>query len=151
LDCPNLFLSDYSGSKSHRNGLCYVAGRDDWVNQKLLKSDYEELESFGETLLNEVHDRYPELRSVADNFSLETALCSYKKLYRTKRGRYMGYYLDRQSEEIMKAEQDGWNGIEWEVLWQARTEVIGDLAPRHAKENKSKMALFHDEGTFHYI
>lgn len=151
LDCPNLFLSDYSGSKSHRNGLCYVAGQDDWVSQKLSKTEYEELETFGETLLNEVHERYPELRSVADNFSLETALCSYKKLYRTKRGRYMGYYLDRQSEEIMKAEQDGWNGIEWEVLWQARTEVIGDLAPKHAREDKTKMALFHDEGTFHYV
>ena len=63
----------------------------------------------------------------------------------------MGYYLDRQSEEIMKAEADGWNGIEWEVLWQARAEMLDEqLAPRYAKEDKAKMALYLEEGAFHY-
>ena len=115
LDCPTLFLSDYAGSKSHRNGLCYAAGKDEWVNAKLTKEQYQWLEDFGADVLKEVRQTVPE----ADNFSMETALCSYKKLYRTKRGRYMGYYLDRQAEEIAKAEKDEWSGIEWEVLWQS--------------------------------
>lgn len=147
LNCPTLFLSDYSGSKSHRNGLCYVAGKDDWVNEKLSTDQYQWLEDFGAEVLEETQLIVPE----ADNFSMETALCSFKKLFRTKRGRYMGYYLDRQSEEIMKAEADGWNGIEWEVLWQARVEMLnGQIAPRYAKEDKSKMSLYLEEGGFHY-
>ena len=151
IECPTLFLSDYSGSKSHRSGLCFSAGRDEWVGQRLTAEEYDWLEGYGKSLLEEVKSDYSEVAHLADNFSMETCLCSYKKLFRVKRGRYMGYYLDRQSEEIMKAEQDGWYGIDWEVLWQGRHEVIGDnLAPREAKEDKEKMTLFHDSGTFHY-
>ena len=86
-----------------------------------------------------------------DNFSMETALCAYKKLWRVKRGRYVGYYLDRQSEEIQKAEQDGWQGIHWDVLWQAREEVVGGLlAPKNAIVSKDKMYLFTESGSFHH-
>jgi hypothetical protein len=82
---------------------------------------------------------------------METALCAYKKLWRVKRGRYVGYYLDRQSEEVMKAESDDWYGIDWNVIWQGREEVVGaELAPRYAKEDKNKMSLFLDRGTIHY-
>jgi hypothetical protein len=151
LECPTLFLNDYSGSKSHRNGLCFVAGKDDWVNQKLTTAEYAWLEGFGADLLQDGKTRYPSLANQMDNFSLETCLCSYKKLFRTKKGRYMGYYLDRQSEEITQAEKDGWQGIDWKVLHQARKEVIGDLlAPEGALVDKQKMFLFHDSGTFHY-
>ena len=151
VDCPTLFLNDYSGSKSHRNGLCYAAGKDDWVNEKLTTAQYSWLESFGKDLLEESQRRFPILSRKMDNFSLETSLCSYKKLFRTKKGRYMGYYLDRQSEEITQAEKDGWSGIHWDVLHQARKEVIGDLlAPQGAIVDKQKMFLFHDHGTFHY-
>jgi hypothetical protein len=109
------------------------------------------LEGFGAGVLQNSKELYPHLANQMDNFSLETSLCSYKKLFRVKKGRYMGYYLDRQSEEISQAERDGWQGIDWEVLHQARKEVIGDLlAPRGAIVAKQKMFLFHDHGTFHY-
>jgi hypothetical protein len=128
-----------------------VAGKDDWVNQKLTTAEYAWLEGFGADLLQDGKTRYPSLANQMDNFSLETCLCSYKKLFRTKKGRYMGYYLDRQSEEITQAEKDGWQGIDWKVLHQARKEVIGDLlAPEGALVDKQKMFLFHDSGTFHY-
>lgn len=151
IDCPTLLLNDYSGSKSHRNGLCYALGKDNWVNQKLTSAEYKWLEDAGAELLQEARRRWPTFASRFDNFSMETALCAYKKLWRVKRGRYIGYYLDRQSEEVMKAEGDNWKGIEWEVIWQARSEVVGDLlAPRYAKEDKDKMSLFLDHGTIHY-
>ena len=151
IECPTLFLSDYSGSKSHRNGLCLALGKDEWVNQKLLYSEYRWLEEAGAELLTEVRKRWPALAPKFDNFSMETALCAYKKLHRIKRGRYVGYYLDRQSEEIMKAESDNWTGIDWEVIWQAREEVIGaELAPRNAREDKAKMSLFLDTGGYHH-
>jgi hypothetical protein len=152
IDCPTLFLNDFDGSKSHRNGLILAAGKDDWVNQKLSVGEYQWLEGYGAELLSEVRKRWPSYASHFDNFSMETALCAYKKLWRVKRGRYVGYYLDRQSEEITKAENDGWHGIEWNVIWQAREEVIGaELAPRYAKEDKAKMELFLSQGTIHYL
>jgi hypothetical protein len=120
IDCPSLFLNDYSGSKSHRNGLCLALGKDEWVNVKLTTGEYQKLEDAGTDLLNEVKLRWPRLAKHFDNFSMETALCAYKKLHRISRGRYIGYYLDRQSEEVIKAEGDSWVGIEWEVIWQAR-------------------------------
>jgi hypothetical protein len=55
---------------------------------------------------------------------METCLCSFKKIFRKNHGRYLGYYLDRQADEIKKVEEDGWYGIEWEVLWQSRNETI---------------------------
>lgn len=151
IDCPSLLLSDYSGSKSHRNGLCYALGKDNWVNEKLTAKEYQYLEDAGRGLLLEAQRRWPMLASQFDNFSMETALCAYKKLWRVKRGRYVGYYLDRQSEEVMKAEADDWKGIEWDVIWQAREEVLGEkLAPRRATEDKDKMRLFTEEGRLHW-
>ena len=151
IDCPSLLLSDYSGSKSHRNGLCFAVGKDEWVNEKLTAGEYNYLESAGAELLSEARRRWPLLSSQFDNFSMETALCAYKKLWRVKRGRYVGYYLDRQSEEVMKAEGDDWAGIEWNVIWQAREEMIGDLlAPRNAMVSKERMHLFTEEGAIHY-
>jgi hypothetical protein len=146
-----LLLSDYSGSKSHRNGLCYALGKDNWVNEKLSAAEYKWLEDAGKELLFEARRRWPTLSQHFDNFSMETALCAYKKLWRVRRGRYVGYYLDRQSEEVMKAESDNWFGIDWEVIWQAREEIVGlTLAPRNAREDKNKMELFLNEGTIHY-
>lgn len=150
IECPTLFLKDYSGSKSHRNGLCLSLGKDDWLNQKLEAEEYNWLEKAGADLLHETRLRWPKLARHFDNFSMETALCAYKKLHRVKRGRYVGYYLDRQSEEIMKAESDNWQGIDWNVVWQAREEVVGGLfAPRGAKIDLNKMKLFLEKGHFH--
>jgi hypothetical protein len=151
IDCPTLLLNDYLGSKSHRNGLCKAINKDQWFNQKLTPQEYAYLESAGAELLFEARRRWPLLASQFDNFSMETALCAYKKLWRTNRGRYVGYYLDRQSEEVMKAEKDDWYGIDWSVIWQARRELIGDeLAPRYSRVDKDKMKLFSEKGTLHY-
>jgi hypothetical protein len=151
IDCPSLMLSDYDGSKSHRNGLCFALGKDQWVNERLTVAEYQWLEDAGAELLLEARKRWPLLAVNFDNFSMETALCAYKKLWRVKRGRYVGYYLDRQSEEVMKAESDDWYGIDWNVIWQAREEIVGErLAPRYAREDKAKMSLFLDAGTLHY-
>ena len=151
IDCPTLFLNDFKGSQSHRNGLCLALGKDEWFNEKLTPAQYDYLENAGVDLLNEARMRWPTLVSHFDNFSMETALCAYKKLHRVRQGRYVGYYLDRQSEEVVKAEGDDWKGIDWNVIWQARSEVVGDLlAPRNAKIDKEKMKLFTERGTLHY-
>jgi hypothetical protein len=117
-------LDDYDGSRSHRNGLLLAIGRDDDIDKKLNASEYATLESIGSGIRSEMKDRFPSLASQVDYFTMETCLCSFKKIFRQKHGRYLSYYLDRQAEEIQVAEGDGWTGIEWDVLWDARNEII---------------------------
>jgi hypothetical protein len=119
-----LMLDDYDGSRSHRNGLLLALGMDDDYDRKLTGPEYANLESASADIISEMESRFPALRSEIDFFTMETCLCSFKKIFRENHGRYLGYYLDRQAEEIMKVEEDGWYGIDWDVLWQARQETI---------------------------
>ncbi len=120
----SLMLDDYDGSRSHRNGLLYALGQEYHIDTKLSGTDYANLESQSRDILNEMKHRFPALTSEIDYFTMETALCAFKKLFRTHHGRYLGYYLDRQAEEIQQCEQDGWHGIDWNVLWQSRQETL---------------------------
>ena len=124
VEPTSLMLDDYDGSRSHRNGLLIAIGKDDDVDRKLTTSEYRNLEAISHGILDEMKDRFPELISQIDYFTMETCLCSFKKIFREHHGRYLGYYLDRQAEEIIKAEGDGWYGIDWDVLWQSRNETI---------------------------
>ena len=132
INPTSLMLDDYDGSRSHRNGLLYALGQEDSVDRKLTASEYGDLESQAKEILAETKARFPELASSIDYFTMETCLCSFKKIFRENHGRYLGYYLDRQAEEIIKAESDGWYGIDWNVLWQSREETI-DLRLDHKR------------------
>ena len=142
MESTSLMLNDYSGSRSHRNGWLYALGEEDKVNTRLTADEYQRLEDNARYLLQEMRIEYPHLADQIDYFSMETCLCSFKKLFRTHHGRYLGYYLDRQAEEIMKVEQDGWSGIEWEVLWQARAETLDLTLSNKTGINKSKFDSF---------
>ena len=139
----SLMLDDYSGSRSHRNGLHFALGQDDKYDSKLTSSECNDLESEAKDILEETRGRFPELKLQVDFFTMETCLCSFKKIFREHHGRYLGYYLDRQSEEIQQAEKDGWTGIEWNVLWQSRDETLDPrLAIRNATINKEKFTSY---------
>lgn len=124
INPTSLMLDDYDGSRSHRNGLLFATAQEHDVDRKLTSGEYANLESQAYGILSETQARFPELSSSIDYFTMETCLCSFKKIFREKHGRYLGYYLDRQAEEIIKAESDGWYGIDWDVLWQSREETI---------------------------
>lgn len=142
INPTSLMLNDYSGSRSHRNGLLLALGREDDYDRKLSGSEYSALEMEAASILKETKERFPELVGQVDFFTMETCLCSFKKIFREHHGRYLGYYLDRQAEEIMKAEGDGWYGIDWDVLWQARDETI-DLRLDHKRGiDKEKYSTF---------
>lgn len=133
----SLMLNDYSGSRSHRNGLLYAIGEDSLCDNRLSSKEYSRLECIAKEILLECRYRFPGLADQLDFFTMETCLCSFKKIFREKKGRYLGYYLDRQSEEILQAEQDGWYGIDWDVLWQARNETLDErLAGRRDIEDE---------------
>jgi hypothetical protein len=124
VEPTSLMLNDYDGSRSHRNGLLLAIGQDDDYDRKLSGAEYNDLESISSGIIDEMKQRFPHLVSQIDFFTMETCLCSFKKIFRQKHGRYLSYYLDRQAEEIQVAEKDGWTGIEWNVLWDSRNETI---------------------------
>lgn len=142
----SLMLDDYDGSRSHRNGLLMAIGQDNDYDRKLSRAEYANLESIGNGIIDEMVDRFPELKDQIDFFTMETCLCSFKKIFRAHHGRYLGYYLDRQAEEIQQCEKDGWYGIDWDVLWQSREETI-DLRLDHRRGiDKEKYSLFMNTG-----
>lgn len=112
LDLPN--------AESCRNGLCYVLGLDDWVRAKLTKEQYQYLDKRLDELVTSMMWEFPELP--IDHWNVETSLCAYKKLY--WKTRYLGYYIDRQQEEIAIMEKNVPEGVCWDVLWQFRKEYF---------------------------
>jgi hypothetical protein len=55
-------------------------------------------------------------------WNIETTLCAYKKYCYGKR--YVGYYIDRQRGEIESMAAKVPRGVEWQVLWDYRTETF---------------------------
>jgi len=145
LEPTSLMLSDYSGSRSHRNGFLLALDRSDWIDTKLTQKEYSYLEAEAKDILVEIKTRFPHLASEANYYTMETCLCSFKKIFREKHGRYLGYYLDRQAEEIFQLEEDNWPGIEWNVLWQARQESLDNRLLTN-KIDKNKFTSFLNTG-----
>jgi len=136
IDCEQLFLNDMEGSKSHRNGLCKVFGRDDldWHKDNAnfrgyTKEIIEWLTKEGEILLNEAKERFKGESYINDvnYFTLESTLCNFKSWFRVNR-RYPNVYTDMLFQRIKKAETLGWedHGIDFDIFWEARKECLPD-------------------------
>jgi hypothetical protein len=123
LDCNNLFLEDMSGSKSHRNGICKVLGRDDldwWKEKVTYDTDMVEwLTMEGKKLLEDARERidHPDV----SYFTLESTLCCYKSWYRPKR-RYPNVYMDMMYNRIKYAELE-W-GKKFDIFWEMRKDCL---------------------------
>ena len=141
IEPTSLMLEDYSGSRSHRNGLCLALGKPEWYDKKLDESELGYLDAQSYLILEEVKKDFPD----TDYFDMETCLCSFKKLFRVKHGRYLGYYLDRQAEEIAKCEADKWDGIDWQPMWDARIETLNNKLLTNKIDN-SKMEYYSKYG-----
>ena len=141
IEPSNLMLNDHDGSRSHRNGLLKALNLDEWYDQKLTPKQIEHLETEAYCILQEVKKDFPN----TDYFDMETCLCSFKKIFRKKHGRYIGYYLDRQAEEIIQCEKDEWNGIDWQPMWDARSETLERKLLTN-KVDHSKMLLYLNNG-----
>jgi len=142
IEPTSLMLDDFDGSRSHRNGLLLTIGQDNDIDRRLDGREYANLESHSRSIICEMKTRFPDLISQIDYFTMETCLCSFKKIFREKHGRYLSYYLDRQAEEVLKAEGDEWNGIDWEVLWNSRTETIDTRLDHKTGVDKEQFTKF---------
>lgn len=82
-----------------------------------------------------------------DKYFTETVLCAFSKIFREKKSRYVGYYLDRQFEDIKFYRDSGifW-GINWDLLHEAREETFDSrfLSTEGVSEEKSK--LYYNQG-----
>lgn len=132
IECNNLFLEDIGGSRSHRNGLCKVLGRDDldWWDHKQThnpnfpgyeKETIEWLKREADLLLQDAKaDIYlPDVNF----FTLESALCTYKSWHRPNR-RYPNVYMDMMHDRIRYAESE-W-GYEFDMFWEMREDCLPD-------------------------
>jgi Alpha-glutamyl/putrescinyl thymine pyrophosphorylase clade 2 len=127
IDCNTLFLDDMDGSKSHRNGLAIVLGRDDldWHTSNPDFSCYSKeqiawLADEAAMLLEQAQARLRG-RSFEDDvnyFTLESTLCCYKSWHRPNR-RYPNVYNDMFYRRIRDTEK-GWPEEDFSVFWEAR-------------------------------
>jgi hypothetical protein len=123
IDCDSLFLDDISGSKSHRNGLCKVLGRDDldWYKTEVVYDNFTLtwLQMEGELLLKEAKERFP--HEDLSYFTLETTLCCYKSWHRPNR-RYPNVYNDMFYERIKYAESKWKRKLP--LFWESRVKYL---------------------------
>lgn len=135
LDCDSLFLDDMSGSKSHRNGLCVVLGRDDMDWHDTLNPGFDGykpehikwLKHEGKTLLLEAQFRFADRDFIKDvsYFTLESTLCCYKSWHRKNR-RYPNVYMDMFHDRIKFAENAWGSEKNFDVFWEARASILPD-------------------------
>jgi len=145
-------LLDNENTHAQRDGLCLAAGLDDYVGDKSLYKNKEvisALNKVADDILINMRSKYPDVNS--DMFLMETCLCAFKKTFRKSRGRYLGYYLDRQFEDIKQVQEDGWAGIDWQLLWDGRDEIIDSRTNRKTGVVKEDMEYFLNTGKIKYI
>ncbi len=134
IECNDLFFDEIEGSKSHRNGMLKVLGRDDLELHKsneVLKTHSRQIvewvEAEAEKLLLEAKRRFKDEAFFNDvnYFTLESTLCCYKSWHRPNR-RYANVYNDMFYHRIKKAETLGWedHGIDFDLFWWARRECL---------------------------
>lgn len=131
LQPQDLLLKEKS-SESHRNGLLYALGLEYMIKDEDMKIDKEMREILdieAENILDEMSIEFDDVD--VDYFSMETSLCAFKKIFRMKHGRYLGYYIDRQAVDIKQCQNDEWFGIDWQLLWDGRQELIDNRLLRN--------------------
>lgn len=110
-------------SISFTDGLAYAFGLKDKITKKI--NDKKIYYKWNDEEKKEMEFFCSELKSELkiDNFQLETLACAFKKIWRTKHSRYVGYYNDRIADDI-KALENVWLGVDWKLLWDTREYVV---------------------------
>lgn len=114
---------DLKDAESCRNGLAMAIGRPDLNThdgeRKLNAYEAAFLQREFDKLVARMTTEDPRRNTV---WNIETTLCAYKKYCIGKR--WVGYYLERQADEIRKMSDAVPAGVHWDVLWQYRRETF---------------------------
>ena len=120
---PTILMLGEPDAISFTDGVAYAFGLKDKVTKKVdgkkiyykwSDEEKQEMEQACKELKNKLQ---------IDNFQLETLACAFKKIWRTTHSRYVGYYNDRMADDI-KALENTWLGVDWELLWDTRKCVV---------------------------
>jgi hypothetical protein len=127
IECNSLFLDDLSGSRSHRNGLLLVLGREDLVDLKgreMVDIIIPWLQEEGYRLLEETRGRCrgKEYYNDISYFTLESTLCCYKSWHRPNR-RYPNVYMDMLHDRIVRAESTN-PDVDLSMFWVFRARQL---------------------------
>lgn len=153
-DCDRLFLEDKSGSKSHRNGMFFLLGRDDLVWDKRQPDshdgNYENFKPMCNWLENRARD-YLVTSGVkhehAGFFTFESQCCQFKNGF--FRRRYPGVYADMAWDRIRWYEDRGMNEIT-KMFRQIREDCLPEWLREECEDKvvdrKVKVAQFADTG-----
>ena len=114
-DCDDLMFGDLDGSRSHRNGLLMLLGRDELVldkrmpngvtGYKNLRALASEMAQYADAYLYDFTQEHPGVPDVS-RFTFESVCCAFKNSFFGRR--YMGCYSDMAYERILWAEEHGW-------------------------------------------
>lgn len=127
---------DLKNAESSRNGLCYAISKTEWITGKetgrktLSRNELAALDKAFAWV--EAKVKAKDLSGRSNVWNIETSLCAFKKYKRTmlypdtakQHQRYIGYYLDRQHDEISAMQANVPFGVCWDVLWQYRKECL---------------------------
>ena len=127
-ECTRIYVDD---------GLKKVKQKTHWSEEMLL-----DLEERATEFIDMINRKYPDVH--LDRFKLETILCSIKKTFRRKNGRYLGYYLDRLAMNVRQSEEI-WFGVDYNIITDWLDE---NNLPYRDAPSKEKMNEFLDTGTF---
>jgi hypothetical protein len=122
-DCDSLMFDDRSGSRSHRNGMLMLLGKDELVDDKRIDNDFSDYKDFSklcQTLDAAADDILKRnTHAHAGKFTLESALCAFKNSFFGRR--YVGVYADMAWERILWAEAHGHDA---KIFRQMREELL---------------------------
>gem|GEM_PF-1223545 len=130
VECEDLMLGDLHGSRSHRNGLLWVLGHEefDWhesnpgfdgqYSAKMIDWLTYEASRLLEQMRGRADWLEPAVRQDIGYFTLESTLCTYKSWHRPNR-RYPNVYNDLLYERIRTAEA-AWPELDFLTFWNAR-------------------------------
>lgn len=128
-DADTLLLSDLAGSRSHRNGLALVMGREDLMWWRFNPAGGQhlytpcvvgDLADFGQALLTQAW-RHNRGNLDVGYLTLESALCTFKSWHVPDR-RYTNVYNDMLYDRLKLAESR--HGHRFDLIWEARARSL---------------------------
>jgi hypothetical protein len=157
-DCDDLLFSDKSGSKSHRNGMLFLIGKDELVWDKRLPNGQEGnypkfnlmcgfLAAEADKFVDSFKAAHPDVPN-AGRFTMESNLCTFKNHFFGRR--YPGVYADMAQERIEWADLRGQNAYT-DVFKDMRSQLLPEWLRVECESSpmtvKEKAAVFPETGS----
>jgi hypothetical protein len=169
IDCDSFFCEDYSGSSSHRNGMCWLMGREDLdehkTNSEYTKGIHIHTKDVISMIDDGMEDIYQEalvrfkgtsIESDVSRFTIESQLCNYKSWHRKSR-RYPNVYGDMAYDRLVKVQaMSEFEDMDFSIFWEARESFMPcEIRPECNTDNVGvssyKQNLYRETGRQHTL